>query len=117
MRLLKLFILFVSVFFFTTVASAKQVFGLQEAGATSNQKQIKKTEPKGLSFINLLMEESDNSEDEDDSHELSFFLLSLSSEFTYPQVGAIAAANAHLTYSKVNHNSTPIFIQFRNIRL
>lgn len=117
MRLLKLFILFVSVFFFTTVASAKQVFGLQEVASTNNQKQIKKTEPKELSFINLIFEESDNSEDEDDSDELSFFLLPLSSEFTYPQVGAIAVANAHRTYSKVNHNPTPLFIQFRNIRL
>lgn len=117
MRLLKLFILFVSVCFFTTVASAKQVFGLQEVASTNNQKQIKKTEPKELLFINLIFEESDNSEDEDDSDELSFFLLPLSSEFTYPQVGAIAVANAHLTYSKVNHNPTPLFIQFRNIRL
>jgi|GEM_PF-5153371 len=117
MRLLKLFILFVSVFFFTTVASAKQVFGLREVASTSNLKQIKKTEPKALSFINLLMEESDNSEDEDDSHELSFFLLPPSSEFTYPHVGAIAVANAHHTYSKVTHNSNALFIQFRNIRL
>jgi hypothetical protein len=99
------------------MASAKQVFGIQEVVATNNQKQIKKTEPKSLSFINLLMEESDNSEDEDDSHELSFFSLPPTSEFTYPHVGAIAVANAHLTYSKVTHNSTPLFIQFRNIRL
>lgn len=117
MRLLKLFILFVSVCLFTTVASAKQVFGLQEVVTTSNQKQIKKTEPKELSFINLIFEETDNSEDDDDSHELSFFLFPLSSEFTYPHVGAIAIANAHLTYSKVTHNSTALFIQFRNIRL
>ncbi|MEY2894711.1 MAG: hypothetical protein RIS42_430 [Bacteroidota bacterium] len=117
MRLLKLFLLFVSVCLFTTIASAKQVLGLQEVVSSTNQKQIKKTEPKTLSFINLLMEETDNSEDEDDTHELSFFHLALSSEFTYPHVGAIALANAHLTYAKVNHNSTPLFIQFRNIRL
>ncbi|MEK6546826.1 MAG: hypothetical protein AABZ56_00770 [Bacteroidota bacterium] len=117
MRLLKLFILFVSVCCFTTVASAKQVFGLQEATTTAKHEQIKKTEPKTLSFINLLIEETDNSEDEDDTHEQSFFHLSLSSEFTYPHVGAIAAANAHLTFTKVSHNSTPLFIQFRNIRL
>ena len=117
MRLLKLFILFVSVCFFTTVASAKQVFSLQEVASTSNQKQVKKTEPKELSFINLIFEESDNSEDEDDSHELSFFIFPLSSEFTYPHVGALAIANANLTYPKVTHNSTALFIQFRNIRL
>lgn len=117
MRLLKLFILFVSVCFFTTVSSAKQVFGLQEVVSTKHQKQIKKTEPKELSFINLIFEETDNSEDEDDSHEASFLRLPISSEFTYPQVGAIASAKAHITYSKVNHNSTPLFIQFRNIRL
>jgi hypothetical protein len=117
MRLLKLFILFVSVCLFTTIASAKQVFGLQEVVTTTNQKQIKKTEPNTLSFINMLMEESDNSEDEDDSHELVFFHLPLSSEFTYPQVGAITISNAHLTYNKVTTNSTPLFIQFRNIRL
>ena len=73
MRLLKVFLLFVSVFFFTTIASAKQVFGLQVNEITQTQKQVKKTEPNTLSFINLLMEESDNSEDEDDSHELVFF--------------------------------------------
>jgi hypothetical protein len=117
MRLLKLFLLFVSVCFFTTIASAKGVLGLQEVVSTTNQKQIKKTESKSISFINLVMEETDNSEDEDDSHELSFFYLALSSEFTYPQVGAIDITNAHLTYTKVNHNTTPLFIQFRNIRL
>ena len=117
MRLLKHFLLFVSVSFFTTIASAKQVFGLQEEVSITNQKQIKKTEPKTLSFVNLLMEETDNSEDEDDSHELSFFHLALSSKFTCPHVGAKALANAHLIRNKVNHNSTPIFIQFRNIRL
>lgn len=109
--------MFVSVCFFTTVASAKQVLGIQEVITNSSQKQIKKTEPKALSFINLLIEETDNTEDEDDSHELSFFLLPLTSEFTYPHVGALAIANANLTYSKVTHNSTALFIQFRNIRL
>lgn len=117
MRLLKLFILFVSVCFFTTVSSAKQVFGLQEVVSTTHQKQIKKTEPKELSFINLIFEETDNSEDEDDSHEVSFLHLLISSEFTYPHVGAIGISDAHLTFSKVSHNSTPLFIQFRNIRL
>ncbi len=117
MRLLKLFLWFVSVCFFTTITSAKQVWGLQEVVSSTNQKQIKKTEPKTLSFINLLIEETDTSEDEDDSHEVSIFHLPQSSEFTYPHVGAIALANAHLTYAKVNHNSTPLFIQFRNIRL
>jgi hypothetical protein len=117
MRLLKLFILFVSVFFFTTIASAKQVLGIQINEISATQKQIKKTESQGISFINLLIEESDNSEDEDDSHEVSLIHLPLSSEFTYPHVGAIAIANAHLTYARVNHNSTPLFIQFRNIRL
>lgn len=117
MRLLKHFILFVSVFFFTAFASAKQVFGLQNEVFKSSQKQIHKAETKGITFINLLIEETDSSEDEDDSHEVRFFHLPISSEFTCPHVGAIAIANAHLTYSKVSHNSTPQFIQFRNIRL
>ncbi len=117
MRLLKLFILFVSVFFFTTIASAKQVLGIQVNEISTTQKQIKKTGSQGISFINLLIEETDNSEDEDDSHKVSLIYLPLSTEFTYPHVGAIAIANAHLTYTKVTTNSTSLFIQFRNIRL
>ena len=50
---LKHFLLFVSVSFFTTVASAKQVFGLQEVASTNNQKQIKKTDKLGLSWADL----------------------------------------------------------------
>ena len=99
------------------MASAKAVFGIQSEQITKQQTTFTKSGTKGFALVNLLIEETDNSEDEDDSHEVSFFHLPFSSEFTYPHVGAIALANSHLTYAKVNHNSTPLFIQFRNIRL
>ena len=117
MRFVKLFFLFLSVFLFTTIASAKEAFGIQTEQITKQQTMFTKSEAKGFALVNLLIEETDNSEDEDDSHEVSFFHLPLSSEFTYPHVGAIAVSNAQLTYSKVIHNTTPLFIQFRNIRL
>jgi hypothetical protein len=99
------------------MASAKAVFGMQSESITKQQTKFTKSGTKGFALVNLLIEETDNSEDEDDSHEVSFFHLPLSSEFTYPHVGAIAVSNAQLTYSKVIHNTTPLFIQFRNIRL
>jgi hypothetical protein len=117
MRFVKQIFLFLSVVLFTTIASAKEVFGIQTEQITKQQTKFTKSEAKGFALINLLIEETDNSEDEDDSHEVSFFHLPLSSEFTYPHVGAIGISNAHLTFSKVNHQSTPLFIQFRNIRL
>ncbi len=117
MRFVKHFFLFLSVFFFTTIVSAKEVFGNQKELFAKHQTNFTKSEAKSFALINLLIEETDNSEDEDDSHEISFFHLPLSSEFTYPHVGAIGISNAHLTFSKVSHNSTPLFIQFRNIRL
>jgi hypothetical protein len=117
MRLLKFFLLFISIFFLTTVGSVRQAFGIHTERVNSKHFQYNKAEPNCISFINLLCEETDTSEDEDNSHEVSILHLPQSSEFTYPHVGAIALANAHLTYAKVNHNSTPLFIQFRNIRL
>lgn len=117
MRLLKLFLLFISVSFITTIASGKQVLGIGSEVVFNKHLKINKAEPKNISFFNLLIEETENSEDEDDSHTVSSFHLPFHSEFTYPHVGAIAIANAHLTYSKVSHNSTPLFIQNRNIRL
>ncbi|MFM7020574.1 MAG: hypothetical protein ACKOXC_07220 [Aquirufa sp.] len=117
MRFVKLFFLFLPIFLFTTMASAKAVFGIQSESITKQQTKFTKSGTKGFALVNLLIEETDNSEDEDDSHEVSFFHLPLSSEFTYPHVGAIAVSNAQLTYSKVIHNTTPLFIQFRNIRL
>ncbi len=117
MRFVKLFLLFLPIFLFTTMVSAKAVFGMQSESITKQQTKFTKSEAKGFALVNLLIEETDNSEDEDDSHEVSFFHLPLSSEFTYPHVGAIGISNAHLTFSKVSHQSTPLFIQFRNIRL
>ncbi len=117
MRLKKHLFLLLTLILFTTIASAKQVFGMSTEVASKTHHQVKKTDSQGISFFNLLIEETDNSEDEDDSHVGSYFHLPVLSEFTYPHVGAIGISNAHLTFTKVNHNSTPLFIQFRNIRL
>ena len=118
MRILRLFILFISVCFFTTMASAKEVFGLTQYAVSQQHTRFQQTESKSFSFINFLFEE----EEEETSHENEekFNPIKLSNDYHSFHFTHVESRISYVhAFPKQGFSaiSTPIYIVFCNIRL
>ena len=121
MRFLKVFLLFISVFFLGAIASAKETNGLTSILKTQDQFHLQKTEPKNPRFVDLVIEEieDDTNENEDDITFHSPFVAPTSRFFTFDNSHKIASQSKNSTAAaqKFLKYLTRQFIIFRNIRL
>ena len=120
MRFLKVFLLFISVFFLGAMASAKETHGLTSVLKTQDQFHFQKSEPRNQRFADLVIEEiEDNTnENEDDSSFHGALNYPTSRLFAFHFSHEIASRSAvPTTGAKLLKYLTCRFILFRNIRL
>lgn len=120
MRFLKVFLLFVSVFFLGAMASAKETSRLTSILKTQDQFHFQKAEPVNLRFADLVIEEieDDTNENEDDSSFHSALSSPTSRLFAFHFTYEIASRSVVPTSrAKLLKYLTCRFILFQNIRL
>lgn len=120
MRFLKVFLLFISVFFLGAIASVQETSGLITSLKTQNQSHFQKAEPANHKFADLVIEviEDDTNENEDDSSLHNSLHYQTSKLFAFHFTYEIAARSAIPTsQAKLFKYLTCRFILFQNIRL
>ncbi len=115
MKLNKIYLLFISLLFLTSVASKVQVDGVQASIQKEKSQQIHKTESSDYGFMDFLFEE-DTTENEDDNLFTPFTLHKVSSLFSPVEI-SISRTNTGFPTKAFAFFKTPIFLTFRNIRL
>jgi hypothetical protein len=118
MRFLKVFSLFISLFFFGAIASAKETTGFKTLVKSQEQSFFQKAEPHNPRFLDLVIEEieDDSNENED---EVSFHpscSTPSSQLFSFSHQNALRSV-VPTSSAKLFKYLTCRFIIFRNIRL
>jgi hypothetical protein len=119
MRFLKVYLLFISVFFFGAMASAKESNGSKLTFQTAAHNHFQKAEPRSPRFVDLVIEEveDDSNENEDDAPYHGSLLAPSSSYYFNRFSHALASRLVSQTQASATLYRTATFILFRNIRL
>ena len=115
MKLNKIYLLFISILFLTSMASKMQVDGVQASVQNEKSQQIHKTESADFGFMDFLFEE-DTTENEEDNLFIPFSFSHFSS-FLFQRANAFHTYSAFIPTKAIAFLKTPIFLTFRNIRL
>ena len=115
MKLSKIYLLFISLLFLTSMASKIQVDGLQASLKKDTTQHFHKTESTDYGFMDFLFEE-DTRENEDDNLFTPFTLNPVSS-LLFPVNKSISCTLTGIPSKAFAFFKTPIFLTFRNIRL
>ena len=111
----KIYLLFISLLFLTSMASKVQVDGVQASIQKEKSQQIHKTESADFGFMDFLLEE-DTTENEEDNL-FTPFILSQVSSLLFPVNHTILSRFTGFPTKAFAFLKTPIFLTFRNIRL
>lgn len=115
MKLNKIYLLFISLLFLTSMASKFQA-GVEQASVQKDTTQhIHKTESADYGFMDFLFEE-DTTENEDENLFIPFTFQHVSS-FIFKREILHISTNALIPTKAIAFTKTPIFLNFRNIRL
>ena len=115
MKLNKIYLLFISLLFLTSMASKLQVDGVQASIQKDQSQHFHKTESADFGFMDFLFEE-DTTENEDDNLFIPFTFTHFSS-FLFQRANAFHTFSAFIPTKAIAFLKTPIFLTFRNIRL
>jgi hypothetical protein len=115
MKLNKIYLLFISLLFLTSMASKMQVDGVQASIQQERTQQIHKTDVSDYGFMDFLFEE-DTTENEEDNLFIPFSFSHFSS-FLFLRADAFKATSTSNPIKAIAFLKTPIFLTFRNIRL
>lgn len=114
MKLNKIFLLFISLSFLTSLTSSAQG-GIRASIQKEKSQQIHKTESADFGFMDFLLEE-DTTENEEDNLFTPFTLNKVSSLFSPVEI-SISRTFTGFPTKAFAFLKTPIFLTFRNIRL
>jgi hypothetical protein len=114
MKLNKIFLLFISLSFLTSLTSTTQV-DVTASFHKEKSHQIHKTESIDFGFMDFLFEE-DTTENEEDNLFTPFILNHLSS-FLFPTNYTFLRAISGIPTKAFAFLKTPIFLSFKNLRL
>jgi len=120
MRFLKVFLIFISVFFMGAIASVKETSGIITSLKIQNQSHFQKAGLANHKFADLVIEviEDDTNENEDDSSLHNLLKFQTGRLFAFHFTYEIAARSAMpTTQAKLFKYLTCRFILFQNIRL
>ena len=115
MKLNKIYLLFISLLFLTSMASKMQVDGVQASVQNEKSQQIHKTESTDYGFMDFLFEE-DTTENEEENLFTPFTLSAIPS-ILFPAKNTFNRFYASIPTKAIAFTKTPIFLIFRNIRL
>lgn len=115
MKLNKIYLLFITLLFLTSMASKMQVDGVQASVQKEKSQQIHKTESSDYGFMDFLFEE-DTTENEEESL-FTPFTLSTFPSILFPLKNTFTQAYSSHATEAIAFLKTPLFIVFRNIRL
>jgi hypothetical protein len=119
MRFLKVYLLFISFFFFGAMASAKESNGGKLTFHADTQSHLHKAEPRSTRFAELVIEEveDDSNENEDDTAFHGSLLTPTNASYFNRYSQALASRLVFPTQASAVHYRIASFILFRNIRL
>lgn len=115
MKLNKIYLLFISLLFLTSMASKIQVEGVQASIAKDTTQHFHKTESADYGFMDFLFEE-DTTENEDDNLFIPFTFSQFPS-FLFPLKNTFIQTYSFYSSEAIAFSKFPLFIIFRNIRL
>ena len=115
MKLNRVYLLFISLLFLTSMASKLQVDGVQASIQKDQKQHFHKTESADFGFMDFLFEE-DTTENEEDNLFIPFTFTHFSS-FLFQRANAFHSFSAFIPTKAIAFLKTPIFLTFRNIRL
>ena len=115
MKLKKVFLLFTSLLFLTSLATKAEVDVVHASIQKDLTQHIHKTESADFGFMDFLFEE-DTTENEDDNLFIPFTFTHFSS-FLFQRANTFHTYSAFIPTKAIAFLKTPIFLTFRNIRL
>jgi len=115
MKLNKIYLLFISLLFLTSLASKLQAGEVQASIQKDTTQHIHKTESTDYGFMDFLFEE-DTTENEDENLFIPFTFQHVSSFIFKREILPISTI-ALIPTKAIAFTKTPIFLIFRNIRL
>lgn len=115
MKLNKVYLLFISILFLTSMASKMQVDGVQASSQIDQTQHFHKTDSTDYGFMDFLFEE-DTTENEEENL-FTPFTLSHFPSILFPAKNTFRQACTSLLSKAPAFSKTPIFLTFRNLRL